>query len=92
MMPAIHDVPVCNLPSCGQRVEYDPVFAPDCGQQTGDPREHDECGSSVWHGHCLMEFRQHVQEVIAERRSMMAEALQHLSPQAIEMLKRMGIL
>ncbi len=41
--------PVCW--HCGERVEHDPIFAAPC--------DHDECPSAVFHGLCLMEWREH---------------------------------
>ena len=40
--------PICW--KCAHRVEHDPVFAAPC--------DHDECPSAVFHGLCLMEWRE----------------------------------
>jgi hypothetical protein len=45
---AIHDRPRCWL--CVEIVEHDPIFAAPC--------DHDRCPSVVFHGLCLMEWRE----------------------------------
>ena len=40
--------PICF--ECGEPIEHSPVFEAPCG--------HDECRSAVFHGLCLMEFRE----------------------------------
>lgn len=45
----IQDLPRCF--GCSEVVEHSPVFAaPLC--------EHEQCASAVWHGLCLMEWRE----------------------------------
>ena len=44
----IHDRPRCWV--CAEIVEYDPIFAAPC--------DHDSCPSVVFHGICLMEWRE----------------------------------
>jgi hypothetical protein len=46
-------------------VEHSPVFEAPCG--------HDQCSSAVWHGICLMEWRERRQEYVAMIRKMMRE-------------------
>ncbi len=45
---ALHDRPRCW--GCQKPVEYDPLFAAPC--------DHEECPSAVFHGLCLMEWRE----------------------------------
>lgn len=35
---------------CDQTIEYDPIFAAPC--------DHERCSSAVWHGLCLMQWRE----------------------------------
>lgn len=46
---AIHDRPRCWV--CVEVVEYDPIFAAPC--------DHETCPSVVFHGLCLMEWREY---------------------------------
>lgn len=48
MSAAIQDRPVCF--ECKGIIEHSPVFAAPCGHET--------CCSAVFHGLCLMEFRE----------------------------------
>lgn len=49
----IHSKPRCF--ECGDSVSpADLIFAPVCGSTS----EHDKCGSAVWHGLCLMKWRE----------------------------------
>lgn len=41
---------------CKEAVDYDPLFESPCG--------HDECPSAVFHGLCLMEWREHREEIM----------------------------
>ena len=45
--------PVCFY--CASVVDYDPIFAAPC--------DHEDCASAVFHGVCLMDWRDHRQEV-----------------------------
>lgn len=45
---AIHDRPRCWV--CRTVVEHDPIFAAPC--------DHEDCASVVFHGLCLMEWRE----------------------------------
>jgi hypothetical protein len=45
----VQEKPVCM--GCDEVIEDEPVFQAPCG--------HEGCSSFVWHGHCLMEFREH---------------------------------
>jgi hypothetical protein len=40
---------------CTEQIDYDPVFEAPCG--------HDGCRSAVFHGICLMEWREHREEL-----------------------------
>jgi hypothetical protein len=56
-MPAVlHDLPVCF--DCQTRIENSPVFAAICGHAT--------CPSVVFHGLCLMEWREKQQRAAAD--------------------------
>jgi hypothetical protein len=44
----MQDRPVCF--GCDEVIEHSPVFEAPCG--------HDDCCSGVWHGVCLMEWRE----------------------------------
>lgn len=44
----MQDRPVCLR--CDKRIDHDPVFEAPCG--------HDRCPSAVFHGLCLMEWRE----------------------------------
>lgn len=46
---AIHERPRCWV--CLETVEFDPIFSAIC--------DHDHCPSAVFHGICLMEWREH---------------------------------
>lgn len=46
----VQEVPRCF--KCSERIEHDPVFAPPLC-------EHDSHASAVFHGICLMEWREH---------------------------------
>lgn len=43
----MQDRPVCF--KCTERIDQEPIYEALCG--------HDTCPSAVWHGICLMEFR-----------------------------------
>lgn len=43
--------PVCF--GCNEVIEYDPLYEAPCG--------HDDCSSAVFHGLCLMDWREHRQ-------------------------------
>jgi hypothetical protein len=45
---AVQDRPICA--KCSQVVEVDPIYEAFCG--------HDRCPSAVWHGLCLMKWRE----------------------------------
>lgn len=61
----MQDRPVCFL--CDRVIEYDPVYEAPCG--------HEEHSSAVWHGLCLMEFREKRDEWFKEfRRRLMRMA------------------
>ena len=48
---------------CGTIVSSaDLIFAPPCGSTS----QHDTCGSAVWHPLCLMEYREHLEHLVAE--------------------------
>ena len=53
----IHHRPICFF--CERTVEYDPVFSPPLC-------EHSDCGSAVFHGLCLMEWRERRDEALVE--------------------------
>lgn len=59
----MQDYPICYR--CQRRVDYDPVFEAICG--------HDECPSAVFHGLCLMEWRDHRDDRIRQFRKWMTE-------------------
>lgn len=48
---ALQDAPICF--HCGDAVEAMPVYEAPCG--------HEGCPSAVFHGLCLMEYREHGQ-------------------------------
>lgn len=45
---------------CDEVIEYDPIFEAPCG--------HDEHSSAVWHGICLMRWRDHRDDFIKQWR------------------------
>jgi hypothetical protein len=49
----MQDRPICF--ECHRTVEYDPVFEAVCG--------HDGCPSAVFHGLCLMAFRERREQI-----------------------------
>jgi hypothetical protein len=58
-MPGLQDRPICW--SCTNAIEHSWVYAAPCG--------HEDCPSVVWHGLCLMEFREnreHQQQQMAK--------------------------
>lgn len=46
----MQDIPRCF--GCHDPVEHDPIFESPCGP------EHHGCPSAVWHGLCLMKYRE----------------------------------
>lgn len=59
----IQKQPICY--QCSEPVEHDPVFAPPLC-------DHLDCSSAVFHGICLMEFREWREQRLAELREAMA--------------------
>lgn len=55
--------PICF--GCDRVVEYDPVYEAPCG--------HHNCCSAVFHGLCLMEWRERRDEIKQKLRKMMDE-------------------
>lgn len=49
----MQDYPICW--DCGEQVESNPIYEAICG--------HDECPSSIFHGLCLMRWREKREEV-----------------------------
>lgn len=50
---------------CAERVEYDPIFASPC--------DHERCRSAVWHGLCLMSWRETREQIEAELKRWLRE-------------------
>lgn len=59
----LHDRPRCW--GCQEPVEYDPLFASPC--------DHERCPSAVFHGLCLMEWREYREKRIAQIERWVAE-------------------
>jgi hypothetical protein len=55
---SIQSRPICF--GCDERIEHDPLFEAPCG--------HDGCSSAVFHGLCLMEWRERRQQWEEARR------------------------
>ncbi len=55
MAGTVQDRPRCF--GCSEIIEYDPIYAAPCG--------HGDCRSAVFHGVCLMEYREHFEAVQA---------------------------
>ena len=65
----MHRLPVCF--QCERPIEYDPIYAaPFC--------DHDECGSAVFHGICLMEWRERRDTVRQQATDSMVAFMRHL--------------
>jgi hypothetical protein len=62
---SVQDRPVCF--GCTQVVEHSPVYAAPC--------DHDRCPSVVFHGLCLMRWREARDEALARARAWAAEHL-----------------
>jgi len=60
---SVQERPVCW--GCDERIEHSPVFAAPC--------DHDECPSAVFHGVCLMEWREHREQAIQAARRLFRE-------------------
>ena len=52
----MQDRAVCFM--CHYQIDHDPVFCAPC--------DHAECPSGVFHGLCLMEWREHRAQVLAQ--------------------------
>jgi hypothetical protein len=62
----MQDRPRCL--KCAEVVEYDPVYEAPCG--------HDDCPSAVFHGLCLMEWREYRQEFVRRMQQRFRELFQ----------------
>lgn len=65
----IHHKPICL--GCEKPIDYDPVFAPPLC-------EHDDCASAVFHGICLMEWREQVDEARKQAQKMAEGFMRHI--------------
>ena len=54
----LQERPVCFHPRCVEVIEHSPVFEAPCG--------HDDCPSAVFHGVCLMEWREFKEDMERE--------------------------
>lgn len=59
--------PVCFW--CEEIVEYDPIFCAPC--------DHEDCRSAVFHGLCLMSWREHREAAIKEFRKWVSHKEAH---------------
>lgn len=66
---ALQEDPICFWVRCTERVDHDPVFEAPCG--------HEECPSAVFHPLCLMQWREHRENIEREIKRFIA---QHQAP------------
>lgn len=59
-------LPICL--TCDKPVEYDPIYEAPCG--------HDTCPSAVFHGLCLMEWRDHREQFSKRMKRRMQQAME----------------
>lgn len=84
MARVIHERPFCALPECGKVIEYDPVYAPLCQCPVGDSETHP---SMVWHGLCLMKWRERVDHVHAR-----LAGIEEMPQPVVDFLRRLGLI
>jgi hypothetical protein len=88
-MPTLHTLAVCR--ECLSPIEYDPVFAPPCGQHLRQD-DHARCASNVWHGHCLMVWRERIEKIQTDLVDATLVALEDIPDPVLAILRSLGLI